>query len=660
MRAINAAAALAAFAAANAAWLAHSAELTVSIDDLVAPSFSARGLRGRLSGPGFRELAVDVKQLTVAGRDWRNVKLTCADFETKGGRVNCTRGVLEAGEKIPLAFSYGTDKRDFAVELKPSRDETWRASGTLAGRDTVVDAKLEQVKLDRFAGLLPKDAPKLKSGRANGAVQLRGTDVKAKLDLDGIAFADSSGLHAGEKLGAAIELDAASKNDVWTWNARLVWRTGEVFWNPVFVAAQGQRLAVSGSTALRRSEVRSGTLQLPQIGDLTFTAAWDHSKGELTEARASGSRLHVGPLYEQVAKPLLADTVLSDLRAEGDVTIAITVLAGTVNAVDAELFGVSLEDRQMRRFGVFGASGRVPWRRNEATTGELTLKGAELLKLPVGATRIPLRLRASSVGIGAVRVPVLDGALNLRDFAAGTTAEGWRWRFAGEVEPISMTRLSQTLGWPTMHGTLSGTIPEVRYRRQALSMDGALRVNAFDGNIGVSKLELVEPFGRAPRLQAEVDMKALDLELLTRAFDFGTITGRADATVHGLELSNWEPVRFDARIASSAGNYPKKISQRAVQNISALGGAGAAAAIQRSLLRFFDQFGYEKLGLSCRLQNAVCEMDGIERAPQGYVIVKGGGIPAISVIGYNRSVSWRELVDRLKRITQDNVKPIVK
>ena len=53
-------------------------------------------------------------------------------------------------------------------------------------------------------------------------------------------------------------------------------------------------------------------------------------------------------------------------------------------------------------------------------------------------------------------------------------------------------------------------------------------------------------------------------------------------------------------------------------------------------------------------------MDGIERAPQGFVIVKGGGIPAISVIGYNRAVDWHELVERLKRITQENVKPIVK
>jgi hypothetical protein len=53
-------------------------------------------------------------------------------------------------------------------------------------------------------------------------------------------------------------------------------------------------------------------------------------------------------------------------------------------------------------------------------------------------------------------------------------------------------------------------------------------------------------------------------------------------------------------------------------------------------------------------------MGGVEDAPQGYVIVKGGGIPAISVIGYNRHVNWRELIERLKRIVQDNVHAIVK
>ena len=34
---------------------------------------------------------------------------------------------------------------------------------------------------------------------------------------------------------------------------------------------------------------------------------------------------------------------------------------------------------------------------------------------------------------------------------------------------------------------------------------------------------------------------------------------------------------------------------------------------------------------------------------------KGGGIPAINVLGYNRNVGWRELIERAKRVTQGNV-----
>ena len=156
-------------------------------------------------------------------------------------------------------------------------------------------------------------------------------------------------------------------------------------------------------------------------------------------------------------------------------------------------------------------------------------------------------------------------------------------------------------------------------------------------------------------------MRDLDLDLLTRTFSFGNMQGRIDVDVNDLQLQDWQPARFDARIFSSAGNYPKKISQKAVQNISALGGAGAAAAIQRSYLSFFENFGYDRIGWRCVLRNGVCEMGGVDEGrSMSYTLVQGGGIPAITVMGYNRAVSWRELTTRIKRITQDNVKPIVK
>jgi hypothetical protein len=349
---------------------------------------------------------------------------------------------------------------------------------------------------------------------------------------------------------------------------------------------------------------------------------------------------------------------IGDLRVDGEVTAALQIARGSLHAVDLRFQGVSLED-QGRRFALFGIDGHIPWQQDAATRAEITVKGGEVLRLPFSAFRLPLNMEGTRFAMDKLEIPFLDGKLTVSDFSAGPGADGWRWSFGGGLTPVALEQFTQSLGLPTMHGSLSGVIPRIKYERSTLSVDGALLFRVFDGTIVAKDVRLFDPFGKVPRMEADLDMRNLDLDLLTRTFSFGNITGRIDARVGGLELTNWQPVKFDARVESSAGDYPRKISQTAVQNISALGGAGAAAAIQRSFLGIFKQFGYQKLGLSCKLRNNVCEMGGAEDAPQGYIIVKGGGIPAITVIGYNRYVSWQELIDRLKRIMQDNVHAIV-
>jgi hypothetical protein len=81
--------------------------------------------------------------------------------------------------------------------------------------------------------------------------------------------------------------------------------------------------------------------------------------------------------------------------------------------------------------------------------------------------------------------------------------------------------------------------------------------------------------------------------------------------------------------------------------------------MQRTALRFFDEFGYRRIGWRCKLKNGVCEMDGITPKDGGYVIVEGGGIPAVSVMGYNRAVDWQELITRLARVTREGSAPII-
>ena len=49
-------------------------------------------------------------------------------------------------------------------------------------------------------------------------------------------------------------------------------------------------------------------------------------------------------------------------------------------------------------------------------------------------------------------------------------------------------------------------------------------------------------------------------------------------------------------------------------------------------------------------------MGGVESSPNGYVMVKGGGIPSLTVVGYNRQVGWLELMDRVKQATEGKLK----
>jgi hypothetical protein len=141
------------------------------------------------------------------------------------------------------------------------------------------------------------------------------------------------------------------------------------------------------------------------------------------------------------------------------------------------------------------------------------------------------------------------------------------------------------------------------------------------------------------------------------------ITGRLSGAITGLELFNWTPVAFDARLRTPPGDRSRhRISQRAVENIGSIGGgsAGVTAALSSGFLRFFESFNYDQLGLSCRLENDVCTMDGVAPAPNGgYYLVKGKGIPRIDVIGGAHRVDWPRLVQQLIAVTQSEG-PVVK
>ena len=181
---------------------------------------------------------------------------------------------------------------------------------------------------------------------------------------------------------------------------------------------------------------------------------------------------------------------------------------------------------------------------------------------------------------------------------------------------------------------------------------GMLLLRVFDGEITLDNLRLSQPLGVVPRLWVDAVARNIDLRLMTEAFSFGRIEGRLGGHVEDLYMESWRPVAFDAQFATPAGDKSRRrISQRAVDNISSIGGGGMGGALSRSLLRIFEDFPYARLGIRCRLENGVCHMGGVGPAESGYYIVQGRGLPRIDVVGYAEEVDWPRLVAQLKSVS---------
>src|SRR3546814_7661658 len=166
-------------------------------------------------------------------------------------------------------------------------------------------------------------------------------------------------------------------------------------------------------------------------------------------------------------------------------------------------------------------------------------------------------------------------------------------------------------------------------------------MQVFDGRVEVTALSMERPFGVAPTLSADFALHDLDLLAITEVFDFGSISGRLDGRIDDLRLVAWSPVTFDAELHTvRRDGVRQRISQRAVQNISSVGDASFAGSLQARLIGLLDDFGYSRIGISCRLANQVCAMGGLHSSGDGFTIVEGAGIPRLDVVGVRTSVVW--------------------
>lgn len=641
---------------------AFAAGLVLELGRLAHPAVVLDGLRVQLGGtdlPG----AIRVERLTAAGHVIDDLSFVCPKLGISEGVVSCKDGRLAIPGVIDAArvdLSFNPETRSGSVIAQSAH---WGRFEARLSPDGKAEVRLDELPVEALAEHFPVIGELRPGGVFSGRLGYHRQGSEQVIALEGAVsagrFSSTDGLQAAENLQLSINLGARSRGPVWVWQTRMDWTAGEAYLHPLYFTA-GPSLSARGRVESGQVFIEHATLALEGVEAFELSAQLDIETAQIVHGAITVERGDLAQLGPRFIAPVLAPAHAESTRFAGLFNLNAVISDGALEAFELRLeqAGFSLVDAELS-FGP--VSGVVPWRAAGETRVALQVDGGRWQKLELGAFAFDALLDGPRFRAQEISIPVLDGRLLLSDLDLGRQATGWSGRGGVVIEPISMKLLTEAVGLPPMSGVLSASMPSLNVRPGEVALEGALVISVFDGYLQVTGLQVLEPFGSAPHLFGDIEARNLDLFQLTETFSFGSMTGFIDADVLGLELARWTPVRFDAAVRSSAGDYRRRISQRAVENIGALGGPGAALAIQRGFLQFFDSFGYREIGLSCRLRGDVCVMGGIAGEPGegAFTIVQGGGVPALNVIGYNRRVDWVELVDRIKRVVESNAAPVI-
>lgn len=617
---------------------------------------------------------------------FEQLKINCEEGSLTAAILQCRDGIYHAqhqdhGEITGrLSLSYRLDGSAGEIVLDSIAAGDGKIAGNLTFNADGWDAGIQGNKLalswlhkmvEPF-GVWPSDYSDA-SGSVDVDVRIQGRhadvhQVQGSIRTHAIGF---YGVNAAENLSGEVSF-AVNALEGWDIKAEGNLGNGALYVEPgismgnvrpgIALEIQDQPLRFSIDMHLDRSlqQVNLRQLDIDHPGVMTAQVQVEAERGDeinINRADVALTATDAGKFYTTWLQPFLLDTQFSALEIAGALETNVRITANELRHLDLHFDDLHAYDGN-GRFHIAELDGafRVTDEAIPLQSG-LSWRGAGIYRIDIGAGKLALESRDQTVNITRwENVPVLDGMLQIDAFnIINAGRKDMTIRIDGSLTPISMADFTQAMGWPIMSGELTGAINGLTYNQGNLVVDGQINLGLFDGNVIVRNLRIEDLFGLAPALYADIDIHKLDLELLTGHFSFGKIQGLISGEVHKLELQAWQPVYFEAALATPEDDQTRhRISQQAVDNLGYIGG-GAVNALSSGFLRIFKEYSYGRLGISCRLFNGSCEMGGVGDTPEGFIIVSRGGLlpPWIEVKGAGHSITWVALVEGLKTISSN-------
>ncbi len=542
----------------------------LALGNLSGDGWQAQNVRLALQLDGSAQLDIDRLTLPPPLGAVTGLRLQCPQLAFGSAQLRCPRGELKTTQSPfgsgPMRVSFGYDPNGKAVDLGIAQAAF--ADGqldlTLALRNDRWQLRLEGHGLD--AAALMHAVPQL--SLANGTrltakldmhatIKGAGSDVlqvHTKLQSAGAGFSSADGSDAAENLAVQLEMDATAAGNDWRLQGTAAAARGTVCFGPCWdlpqqpVTLQYQARWHSQDNVLELSQFRfqdAGVLEAS--GALAYTPQAQQTWQRFDIALSSSDS---GRLYDRYARPLLIGTQFEDMHVAGKISAHVRKPAGGAMSLQSEMRQLSLQDNK-GRFGLTGVDGELAWSTaGNAPQSDLRWHSGNLYRIPIGATQLRLQIGANELKLlEPASIPLFDGSLEVAQLSVTHPGGAdMRGNLDAVLTPIAMQDFSRAMGWPEMAGRLSGVVPELNYADGRLSVDGVLLIHAFDGDITIRNLRAHNLLGVVPSLNADIQMRAIDLQQLTGTFSFGRIEGRLGGSIAGLDLQNWRPVAFDAQL----------------------------------------------------------------------------------------------------------------
>jgi len=652
-------------------------QFALSLDQAGTESWQLEGLVFSFSDiqKNRQKLGLSIKRIILPAPfdAIKLVDIQCPEIIVRQHSLSCPDGIADIqsswlnSSKIPFNFFYSKQTSNFHLGKAKlaggilnidawKKNDRWKTK--LLARNIDVKFVKRRLKIDlfeTFSGQLDVDVV------ASGT-QTEISSLKAKVNTKSWIIQNKEASIDAQNLGLIAKIQAVNKRGNWRFSSQINFQTGSVYVEPLYVVAGEQPISVNADGIWQR---RNNQLVIEKINILHPGILNLHAQGWLApdqpvNLQGTLKTDDLNAVSKVYLAPFFTATAMEGIEFTGKLHADFKMVQQSLTDLQLSFSKLGVVDEQ-NRVGLQGGEGQIEWSKflNSPVQSRLGWKKLTLFNLPVDASELVFSTMANSLQLDkGTALPFLGGAVEIHDFFLQLKdSKKPDIHFQGAIRNVSLAKMTEKLNWQPLTGEINGEIPGIAYQNDRLSIEGELKVQVFDGEIRIRDMAVSGLFSPLPKLYLDLDIERLDLNQLTRKFDFGNMQGRLSGEIRNLYLENWKPVTFFAWLGTPEDDDSlHRISQKAVNNLASIGGGGAVDVLSRTFLRFFETFGYDKVGIGCYLYEGVCQLMGVGPAEQGgYYIVKGGGLPRIDVIGYNPRVDWQVLLQRLSRISQPRV-----